>query len=145
VVKPEPNRRTPPIRSIAVLGPGGVGGFVAAALAQAGEDVTVVARNASAELIERDGIALQSVVLGDFTARPRATAQLTRQVDVLFAATKADGLIAAVDRVPATPGLVVPLLNGLDHVAWLRARFGAGRVVAASIRIESERPRARGG
>ena len=37
--------------SIAVLGPGGVGGLLAAALDRAGETVTVVARESTAETI----------------------------------------------------------------------------------------------
>ena len=41
----------------------------------------------------------------------------------------------------ATPALVVPLLNGLEHLEALRARFGTDRVAAAVIRIESDRPR----
>lgn len=124
---------------IAVLGPGGVGGFLAAALARAGEQVVVVARESSAETIARDGIAVRSAVLGDFTARLRAVSRLDEDVDVLFVTTKAIALPDALDRVHGRPTLVVPLLNGLDHVARLRERFGA-RAVAASIRIESDRP-----
>jgi 2-dehydropantoate 2-reductase len=126
--------------SIAILGPGGVGGFLAAALANDGGDVTVVAREATAELIAREGIRLESVRLGDLVARPAATACLRADVDVLLVATKATGLDDALARVEGQPGLVVPLLNGLDHVARLRERFG-GRVVAGTIRIEADRPR----
>jgi len=122
----------------AVLGPGGVGAFLAAALARAGTPVTVVAREATAAAIARDGIAVQSVRLGDFTARPAAVPALVEPVGVLFVATKAGGLDAALDRVHAEPELVVPLLNGLDHLALLRGRFG-DRAVAATIRIESHR------
>ncbi|HZE03896.1 MAG TPA: ketopantoate reductase C-terminal domain-containing protein, partial [Solirubrobacteraceae bacterium] len=43
-------------------------------------------------------------------------------------------------RIRAAPGLVVPLLNGLDHLALLRERFGPDRVIAAVIRIDSDRP-----
>lgn len=126
---------------IAVLGPGGVGGFVAAALARAGNDVVVVAREATAELISERGIAVQSIALSeDFTARPQAQAILTTPVDLLLVATKAGGLQAALERVQAEPELVVPLLNGLEHMAVLRARFGAERVAAGVIRIESDRP-----
>ncbi len=139
MVKHEPIDLNAPIWSIAVLGPGGVGGFVAAALGHAGEDVTVIARDSSAELIRRDGIYVRSAVLGDFSAQPLVATGLAKAVDVLFVATKADGLNGALERVRTTPALVVPLLNGLDHVALLRARFGAERVAAASIRIESER------
>jgi 2-dehydropantoate 2-reductase len=39
----------------------------------------------------------------------------------------------------ATPALVVPLLNGFEHMALLRDRFGAGRVAAGVIRVESVR------
>ena len=63
-----------------------------------------------------------------------------RPVDVLFVATKATTLEASLERVTAPPGLVVPLLNGLDHLGLLRQRFGAGAVAASVIRIESDRP-----
>jgi 2-dehydropantoate 2-reductase len=126
--------------SIAVLGPGGVGGLVAAALARAGEPVTVVAREATAEAIGRHGIRVRSVRLGEFTARPAAAvAWLDEPVGVLLVAPKATGLAAALERVRAEPELVVPLLNGLDHMAALRSRFG-DRVAAGVIRVESDRP-----
>jgi len=127
--------------SIAILGPGGVGGLLAAALTRAGADVTVVARESTAKLIARDGLDVQSVVLGDFAARPAAAvARLTEPVDVLIVATKAAALEEALARVdPAAPALVVPLLNGFDHMALLRARFGA-RVAAGTIRVQADRP-----
>jgi 2-dehydropantoate 2-reductase len=128
-----------PIESIAILGPGGVGGFLAGALARAETRVTVVARESTAATVARDGIRVESLRLGDFTARPAATARLTEPVDVLLVATKAAGLAAALERVQAEPGLVVPLLNGLDHVAFLRERFGS-RAVAGAIRVEADRP-----
>ena len=125
--------------SIAVLGPGGVGGFLAGALARSGEEVTVVAREPTAELITQAGISVKSVLLGDFHARPAATATLDEPVDVLVIATKATSLDAALERVQSTPGLVVPLLNGLDHIDRLRRRFPAERVAAGTIRIEAYR------
>lgn len=127
--------------SIAILGPGGVGGLIAAALARAGADVVVVARESTAEAIAREGIAVQSVVLGDFTARPAAVARLAQPVDVLVVATKAAALPDALARVDAAvePGLVVPLLNGFDHMALLRERFGA-HVAAGTIRVQADRP-----
>ncbi|MFL5816661.1 MAG: ketopantoate reductase family protein [Conexibacter sp.] len=125
--------------SIAILGPGGVGGLLAAALKRAGADVTVVARESTAELIAREGIAVESVVLGAFTARPAAVAQLTEPVDVLIIATKAAALEQALARVDATaPALVVPLLNGFDHMALLRERF-SDRVAAGTIRVQADR------
>jgi 2-dehydropantoate 2-reductase len=58
---------------------------------------------------------------------------------VLVVATKATGLRESLERILAPPDLVVPLLNGLDHIALLREHFGAARVAAGSIRIESTR------
>jgi 2-dehydropantoate 2-reductase len=123
-----------------VLGPGGVGGFIAAALARTGDDVLVVAREPTAEVIARDGIGVRSVRLGDFTARPEVDTALRDPSDYLIVATKATGLDEALPRIEADPGLIVPLLNGLDHVAWLRERFGRPRVAAGAIRIEADRP-----
>ena len=124
---------------IAVLGPGAVGGFVAAALARSGAPVTVIARESTAELIAREGIEVRSVGLGDFTAHPPAVPELSEPAGTLLVATKAGGLDAGLQRVRADPGLVVPLLNGLDHMARLRKRF-PGRVAAGAIRIEADRP-----
>src|SRR5207248_9431639 len=103
-------------------------GFLAAALARAGEDVVVIARPQTAELIGREGISVTSVRLGHFVARPAARSSLDTPVDFLLVATKATTLEEALGRIEAQPGLVVPLLNGLDHLATLRARFGGGRV-----------------
>jgi 2-dehydropantoate 2-reductase len=123
---------------VAILGPGGVGGFLAAALEHAGAPVTVVAREETAAVIAERGIAVESVRLGQFQARPRAVPSLDATGAVLIVATKATGLDVALQRVQGEPGLVVPLLNGLDHLVPLRERFGAA-VVAASIRIEATR------
>lgn len=126
--------------AIAILGPGGVGGFLAAALTRAHEGVVVIAREPTARLIAGQGIELRSARLGDFRARPAAAATLTDTVDVLLVATKATGLEPALGRIEADPRLVVPLLNGLDHMPVLRERFGQSRVAAGVIRIESDRP-----
>jgi 2-dehydropantoate 2-reductase len=125
---------------IAILGPGGVGGLVAGALARAGEDVVVIAREPTAELIASAGITVDSERLGKFTARPAAQATLREPGAVLIVATKATGLDAALGRVRETPALVVPLLNGLEHVAKLRAHFDPVRVAAGVIRVETDCP-----
>ena len=123
---------------VAVLGPGGVGGFLAAALSHAGVATTVVAREETAAAIASGGLRLSSVRLGEIVAAPAVTARLDDDVDVLVIAVKAPALEAGLERVTGTPGLVVPLLNGIDHVAWLRTRYGP-RVVAATIRVSAER------
>ena len=117
----------------AVLGPGGVGGLLAGALDRAGSEVIVVARDSTAATIAREGLRIDSVSLGRFVANPRAVERLDQPVDVLLVATKADGLAVALE-------LILPLLNGLDHLAVLRDRFAPGSVLAGSIRVEADRP-----
>jgi 2-dehydropantoate 2-reductase len=126
--------------NVAVLGPGGVGGLVAGALDRAGTTVAVIARDSTVETISGQGLRVSSVLLGDFVAHPRAVPYLDEPVDALIVATKAAGLRDALERVGAAPKLVLPLLNGLDHIDVLRERFGEGTVVAGTIRVEADRP-----
>jgi 2-dehydropantoate 2-reductase len=131
----------PPAR-VAVLGPGGIGGLVAALLARRGDRVTCLAPPASAAYLATHGLELRSPVLGDARVAVDATTRLDHPVDVCFVTVKAPQLEAAVEAVPAEAlgdGLVVPFLNGIDHVAWLRERYPPDQVVAGTIRIESTR------
>lgn len=123
-----------------MLGPGGVGGLLAGALDREGADVIVVARASTAAVISANGLRLSSVTLGEFVARPAAAEALEQPVDALLVATKAQDLDDALDRVRARPKLVLPLLNGLDHIAALRRRLPVRSVVAGSIRVEADRP-----
>jgi 2-dehydropantoate 2-reductase len=126
--------------TIAVLGPGGVGGLIAGLLDRAGTAVVVVSRTSTAAIISEHGLRVDSVTFGQFVAHPRALARLQEPVDVLIVATKAAGLTGALARVETHPQLVLPLLNGLDHIAVLRERFPEDSVLAGTIRVEVDRP-----
>jgi 2-dehydropantoate 2-reductase len=131
----------PPAR-VAVLGPGGVGGLVAAVLARRGDQVTCLAPPATAAELAANGLELRSPALGDVKVAVAAASRLDHPVDVCFVTVKAGQLAAAVEAVPPETlgdGLVVPLLNGIDHVAWLRERYPPDQVVAGTIRVESTR------
>jgi 2-dehydropantoate 2-reductase len=124
-----------------VLGVGGVGGFLAGALARADRDVVLLLR---AESLSRyDGrLTVESALLGDFELEVPAAATLDRPVDVLWVTPKATQLEAALDLVPTErlrDAVLVPLLNGLDHVSLLRERLGGDRVLPGVIYVESER------
>jgi 2-dehydropantoate 2-reductase len=125
----------------AVLGAGGVGGLIGAALARAGHEVVLLLRAEShAEYGGR--MRVDSVVLGSFEVDVTAATALDREVDVLWITPKATQLEAALEVVPpeaAGAATVVPLLNGLDHVQLLRSRFGDGSVLPGVIYVESER------
>ena len=64
---------------------------------------------------------------------------LAEPVDVLWIATKTYQLQNALQAVQHTPRRVVPLLNGVDHVATLRERFGNAQVIPGTIAVEAER------
>jgi 2-dehydropantoate 2-reductase len=117
--------------SVAVLGPGAVGGALAVPLTLVGERVICIARPESADAIRRDGLTL--VRTGEeFRARPEATDVLREDVDLLLIALKAPALADGLKRVEASARTVVPFLNGLEHLNTLRRSFDGG-VVAGSI------------
>ncbi|HWX98184.1 MAG TPA: 2-dehydropantoate 2-reductase [Solirubrobacteraceae bacterium] len=127
---------------IAVLGPGGVGGLLAGALHRGGTEVVIVAREQTAGVISARGLRISSVSLGEWIARVPVVERLEEPVDALVVATKASGLEGALERIAVEPTLVLPLLNGLDHLEVLRERFTDGTVLAGSIRVEADRPEA---
>ena len=130
------------MNEVAVLGVGGVGGCIAAVLAHCGVSMTCVGRRATVEALHTRGLRLDSPTFGSFTVWPAAAERLERPVDVLVVATKATSLptaLAALDASLLTGAVVIPLLNGLEHVARIRARVGP-RVAPGSIRIEARAP-----
>ena len=126
-----------PIRH-AILGAGGVGGLVGACLARAGASVTLVVRRESLSQYPKQ-LRLESP-FGNFTVEVGVAAEVPA-VDVLWITVKATQLESALAAVknPVSVRGVVPLLNGIDHVALLRARYGADRVIPATIAGEMER------
>jgi 2-dehydropantoate 2-reductase len=68
-------------------------------------------------------------------ARPEVRERLERPVKLLIVAVKSHRLAEALERVDpdsVADGVVVPLMNGLEHMEPLREHFGP-RVVAASL------------
>ncbi|MDH6433968.1 2-dehydropantoate 2-reductase [Streptomyces sp. SAI-144] len=128
--------------TVAVLGPGGTGGLLAALLARAGHRVLCLAGDDTANTLRTAGIQVRSGTFGDFTTPVEADTELREPVDVCLIAVKHTSLHSALDRVPPTAlgdGLVVPLLNGVEHPATLRTRYRPDRVAPAVIRVESTR------
>ncbi len=123
----------------AILGAGGVGGLVGGALARAGAAVLLLLRPETLVRHPRR-LRVESAVLGDFEVDVSTASALEREVDVLWVTVKAPQLRAALDLAPPDRvggAVVVPLLNGVDHVAVLRARYE--HVLAGAMSVESER------
>jgi 2-dehydropantoate 2-reductase len=122
----------------AILGAGGVGGLIGACLAQAGASVTMVVRRETLANYPKQ-LRLESV-FGNFTVDVAIAAEAP-PVDALWITVKATQLDAALTAIknPASVRAMVPLLNGIDHVVLLRARYGSERVIPATIAVETER------
>ncbi|WP_241483043.1 ketopantoate reductase family protein [Nocardiopsis halophila] len=134
--------KTEELKDFTILGPGGVGGLLAGLLARGGERTRVLATEGTAARIAASGLRIASPVYGDFTAAPDAAPRLTGPTDVLFVTTKGTGLGHALARVPAEHvrgALIVPLLNGFEHLDLLRERFPAARVLPAAIHVGASR------
>jgi 2-dehydropantoate 2-reductase len=124
----------------AVLGAGGVGGLVGGTLAKAGHPVTLLVRPGRRDHYP-ERLTVESGKLGTFEAPVRISDGLDEPFDVVWITVKATALEAALAAVPEErlgECVVVPLLNGVDHVERLRDRYGAERVLPGTIRVEAE-------
>ncbi|WP_129785763.1 ketopantoate reductase family protein [Promicromonospora panici] len=129
---------------IAVIGPGAIGGLVAAMLQQAGHDVVVVAREKTARQVTEHGLDVQTDEFGTWHAPLVAATEVPHGARVVVA-VKAEGVDDAARLLAGTaPIEVLSLLNGLDHVDVLSAALPGGRVVGATIAGETLRTRAGG-
>ena len=125
----------------AVLGAGGVGGLVGGALAKIGHPVTLLVRPGRQNQYP-DQLTIESATLGTFEAPVRVTNYIDDSFDVVWITVKATMLDVALEAVPEQElgnGVMVPLLNGIDHVGQLRDRYGPERVLPGTIRVEAER------
>ncbi len=125
-------------KSIAVLGPGAVGGFLASVFWKNGVEVTCIGLESEVNEINNNGINVKSSIFGDFVAKPKAYTDLTNSPDILFITVKANYLEQALEKVKPElleSTVIIPLLNGLEHVSVLRERYG-NRIVVGSISIE---------
>lgn len=116
----------------AVLGSGAVGGYYGARLAQAGHDVTFVARGAHLAAIRDRGLSIRSPALGDFNITARAEEDTSRigPVDVVVVAVK------TYDNATALP-LIAPLLGSDSVVLTIQNGVDSAREVA---RVAGEPP-----
>jgi 2-dehydropantoate 2-reductase len=125
---------------VAVLGAGGVGGLLAAALARTGIAVEILASHSTSRAIAERGLRVESQRFGDFQVSVRTAPVLEGPVSACLVAVKNTQLSAALERVPRTAvggGLVVPFLNGIEHVDRLRSMYTPSAVAAATFRVEA--------
>lgn len=127
---------------IVVFGTGGVGGYFGGRLAQAGEEVTFIARGEHLQAIRANGLRVDSSN-GDFVVYPaRATDNVTEvgEPELVILGVKAWQVPDAARAIRPVVGpntTVVPLQNGVDAVPQLVAELGSDKVIGGLCRIVS--------
>ena len=123
----------------AIFGVGGTGGVIGGYLANAGNDVTFLARGAHLAAMQKDGLTIHTNHRGDIRIKP-CKAMLADDYhdtpDVLFICVKYYGLDAAIAltrRIAGPDTLVIPILNV----------FGTGAVMQEKLPglCQAQRPR----
>lgn len=133
---------------IAILGMGGVGGFIGGRLAAAytgssEAEIIFIARGAHAQAIRKDGLRLITSE-GEMTVRPDRVSDGTDDIgelDVLICCTKAYGLEGGIRMlssaiIPET--FILPLLNGVDCTERIRAIAPDAKVLEGCIYLVSK-------
>ena len=119
-------------QGIAVLGLGGIGGMIAVRTGAlcVGTERTVAAIRANGLTLAAGGAST--------VVHPEAVVRLERPVSLLVVAVKSYSLEAALDRVVdgvLDDAVVLPLLNGLEHVDAIRARFATSRTSSTPVAV----------
>lgn len=123
---------------IAVIGVGGVGGYFGGRLAQAGHDVTFIARGATLDALRTHGLRVDSS-LGDFVLDPVQTTP-AGTFDVVLMCVKAWQIAEAAAQIApmlAADAMVVPMENGIDAPEVLAEIVGAQHAVGGLCAIVS--------
>jgi 2-dehydropantoate 2-reductase len=141
LVSQRPAREDRSLR-IAIMGSGGVGGYVGGRLAAAGQDVTFVARGAHLAAIRERGLALRSA-LGDVLIRPAQASDDPAAIgplDLVIFAVKLYDSEAAAEATRPLVGRdtgVVTFQNGVDSTELLARALGRDHVIGGVAQISA--------
>lgn len=124
---------------ILVLGAGGVGGYFGGRLAETGADVTFLVRENRKQVLDAKGLRIESRY-GNATVpvKTKLRSEIKPDYDLVILTCKAYDLDDALDTIAGAMGpqtTVLPLLNGVAHLARLNTRFGSQRVWGGTAKI----------
>ncbi|MBI4220312.1 MAG: 2-dehydropantoate 2-reductase, partial [Chloroflexi bacterium] len=129
---------------IAVVGAGGLGGFLGALLVRSGVKTTFLVRPERLAALRNEGLTIHSEFAGNFTVQVDATdsPETVGSVDhVLFCVKTYDIEEAARSALPliGPHTTVVPVQNGIDSWERIEAIVGKGRLVPAVVYLAAAR------
>ncbi|UCV16686.1 2-dehydropantoate 2-reductase [Quatrionicoccus australiensis] len=123
---------------ILILGAGGIGGYFGARLLQIGADVTFLLRDKRQALIKAEGLRIETPH-GNFTVQPATVtaASVTPVYDLIILAPKSYDLDDALASLENAVGkaVILPFLNGIEHLAVLDRKFGRAKVMGGVAHI----------
>ncbi|MFW0698669.1 ketopantoate reductase family protein [Pantoea sp. R13S299] len=126
---------------ILMAGAGATGGYFCARLAQAGQDVTFLVRERRYQQLQANGLVLQTPK-GTEKLQPQLTqaSTLTGHYDLIIVTVKSFALDQVMDDITPAVGpdtLIMPILNGMRHIATLQQRFGEDKVIGGLCKINA--------
>jgi 2-dehydropantoate 2-reductase len=121
---------------ILMAGAGATGGYFGARLAQAGQDVTFLVRERRYQQLQENG------PQGTEKLQPQLTqaGTLTGHYDLIIITVKSFALDQVMDDITPAVGpdtLIMPILNGMRHIATLQQRFGEDKVMGGLCKINA--------
>jgi 2-dehydropantoate 2-reductase len=124
------------------MGTGGTGGYFGGLLARAGEEVTFIARGDHLEEIRKNGLAIKSVLAGDFSIPANATDNTHEigPVDLVLFCVKAYDNAAAADQIRPLMGpetVVLSVQNGIDNEQQIGEVIGPEHIVGCVSYVSS--------
>ncbi len=129
--------------NIVIYGTGGVGGYFGARLAQAGNNVTFIARGKHLEAIQKNGLQLKSFK-GDYLVYPaNATSNISEveNIDLIIICVKTWQLQEVAEIIKPVLNentLVISLLNGVNNSEVLTSILGRENVLGGLCKIVSK-------
>lgn len=125
---------------ILILGAGGIGGLLGARLIEAGADVTFLVRDKRKGQLDEQGLHIESPFgNAKLAVQAKLKSEIEPRYDLVLLTCKAFDLPSAIDTIrPAMSGstAVLPLLNGLAHIALLNQKFGERNVIGGTARMQ---------
>jgi 2-dehydropantoate 2-reductase len=128
---------------IAIIGSGGVGGYFGGKLANAGYDVTFLARGEHLAAIRKNGLSVKSI-LGDFHVGNVSATDSIQEIgmtDLVIFATKAwqiKELSPALKSIVHKNTSILPLQNGVLASGELKQYFESSQILGGMCRIISK-------
>lgn len=122
---------------IAIMGSGGVGGYYGGLLAQAGHEVTFIARGAHLAAMREKGLEVKSV-FGDFRVSPATATDKPAEVgpvDLVLFTTKTyhtDEAARSISPMVGRDTVVISLQNGVDAAARIGRSVGIEHLVGGA-------------